>query len=79
MKILTGTSILNVRLINPYLYRVPMSNKHELRYSTLEIETQVSVVTGSSSRIGLETSVLLAENGFHTYASVSIILKNQKH
>jgi len=54
-----------------------MSNKHEPRYSTLENETQVSVVTGSSGGIGLETSVLLAENGFHTYASVRNLEKSK--
>jgi NAD(P)-dependent dehydrogenase (short-subunit alcohol dehydrogenase family) len=33
---------------------------------------QVAVVTGSSSGIGFETSVLLARNGFYTYATMSI-------
>jgi NAD(P)-dependent dehydrogenase (short-subunit alcohol dehydrogenase family) len=32
--------------------------------------TKVAVVTGSSSGIGYETSLLLARNGFHTYATV---------
>ena len=31
---------------------------------------EVAVVTGSSSGIGLETSLLLAKNGFHTYATM---------
>jgi NAD(P)-dependent dehydrogenase (short-subunit alcohol dehydrogenase family) len=32
--------------------------------------TKVAVVTGSSSGIGYETSLLLARNGSHTYATV---------
>lgn len=32
--------------------------------------SSVAVVTGSSSGIGLETSLLLARSGFHTYATV---------
>ncbi len=31
---------------------------------------QVAVVTGSSSGIGFETSLMLARNGFHTYATM---------
>ncbi len=31
---------------------------------------KVAVVTGSSSGIGFETSILLAKNGFHTFATV---------
>lgn len=31
---------------------------------------RIAVVTGSSSGIGFETSVLLARNGFYTYATV---------
>jgi NAD(P)-dependent dehydrogenase (short-subunit alcohol dehydrogenase family) len=31
---------------------------------------QVAVVTGSSSGIGYETSLTLARNGFHTYATM---------
>jgi NAD(P)-dependent dehydrogenase (short-subunit alcohol dehydrogenase family) len=33
------------------------------------------VVTGSSSGIGFETSLLLAKNGFHTYATVKMLTK----
>ncbi|MDQ6669032.1 MAG: short-chain dehydrogenase/reductase, partial [Thermoproteota archaeon] len=29
---------------------------------------KVALVTGSSTGIGFETSVLLARNGFHTYS-----------
>jgi len=36
---------------------------------------RVALVTGSSSGIGFETSVLLAKNGFHTYAAVRNIKK----
>jgi short-subunit dehydrogenase len=54
-----------------------MANKYELKDSTLENETRVAVVTGSSSGIGLETSVLLAENGFHTYAAVRNLEKSK--
>jgi len=38
---------------------------------------RVALVTGSSSGIGFETSVLLARNGFHTYAAVRNIKKSQ--
>src|SRR5919201_2323943 len=31
---------------------------------------KIAVVTGSSSGIGFETSLLLAKHGFHTYATV---------
>jgi len=33
---------------------------------------RVAVVTGSSSGIGFETSLTLARNGFHTFASCVI-------
>ncbi len=32
--------------------------------------SQVAVVTGSSTGIGFETSLVLARNGFHTYATM---------
>ena len=32
--------------------------------------TKVAVVTGSSSGMGLETSLILARNGFYTYATM---------
>jgi NAD(P)-dependent dehydrogenase (short-subunit alcohol dehydrogenase family) len=35
-----------------------------------EEEEKIAVVTGSPSGIGFETSLLLAKNGFHTYATV---------
>ena len=31
---------------------------------------EVAVVTGSSTGIGFETSLALARNGFHTYATM---------
>jgi NAD(P)-dependent dehydrogenase (short-subunit alcohol dehydrogenase family) len=39
----------------------------------------VALVTGSSSGIGLETALLLARNGFKTYASMRNLEKFQKH
>jgi NAD(P)-dependent dehydrogenase (short-subunit alcohol dehydrogenase family) len=33
-------------------------------------EEEVAVVTGSSSGIGFETSLMLATKGFHTYAAM---------
>lgn len=41
-------------------------------------EQKVAVVTGSSSGIGLETSLELARNGFYTYASMRNIEKSKK-
>jgi NAD(P)-dependent dehydrogenase (short-subunit alcohol dehydrogenase family) len=38
-------------------------------------EEKVAVVTGSSSGIGFETSLLLAKNGFRTYATVRNVAK----
>jgi NAD(P)-dependent dehydrogenase (short-subunit alcohol dehydrogenase family) len=40
--------------------------------------TKVAVVTGGSSGIGFETSVLLARNGFYTYATMRNIDKSNK-
>jgi NAD(P)-dependent dehydrogenase (short-subunit alcohol dehydrogenase family) len=37
----------------------------------------VALVTGSSSGIGFETSLLLARNGFHTYASMRDLKKSK--
>jgi NAD(P)-dependent dehydrogenase (short-subunit alcohol dehydrogenase family) len=33
-------------------------------------DQKVAIVTGSSSGIGFETSLILARNGFHTYATM---------
>ena len=39
-------------------------------------EQSIAVVTGSSSGIGLETSLLLAKNGFYTYATMRDTFKS---
>ena len=49
-------------------------NKDRRGISNLE---KVALVTGSSSGIGFETSVLLARNGFHTYSTVRNLEKSQ--
>jgi NAD(P)-dependent dehydrogenase (short-subunit alcohol dehydrogenase family) len=36
----------------------------------MQQEKTVAVVTGSSTGIGYETSLTLARNGFHTYATM---------
>jgi Short-chain dehydrogenases of various substrate specificities len=36
----------------------------------MDVNYKVAVVTGSSSGIGLETSLVLARNNFHTYATM---------
>ena len=38
----------------------------------------VAVVTGSSSGIGFETSLLLAKSGFYTYATMRILINLTK-
>ncbi len=40
------------------------------------VDQKVAVVTGSSSGIGYETSLLLARNGFHTYATMRNLEKS---
>jgi NAD(P)-dependent dehydrogenase (short-subunit alcohol dehydrogenase family) len=40
-------------------------------------EKNVALITGSSSGIGFETAVLLARNGFHTYASMRNLEKSK--
>jgi NAD(P)-dependent dehydrogenase (short-subunit alcohol dehydrogenase family) len=40
-------------------------------------DEKVALVTGSSSGIGLETALLLARNGFHTYASMRNLEKSK--
>ncbi len=47
---------------------------------TVNIQVQkqnVALVTGSSSGIGYETSLLLAKSGFHTYASMRNLEKSK--
>src|SRR5919197_4455747 len=41
-------------------------------------KTKVAIVTGSSSGIGFETSLLLAKNGFVTYATMRNVGKSNK-
>jgi len=41
-------------------------------------QEKVAVVTGSSSGIGFETSLLLSRNGFYTYATMRNLNKSQK-
>ena len=41
-------------------------------------KTKVAIVTGSSSGIGFETSLLLARNGFFTYATMRNFDKSEK-
>ena len=41
-------------------------------------EKNVALVTGSSSGIGFETAMLLARNGFHTYATMRNLNKSAK-
>jgi NAD(P)-dependent dehydrogenase (short-subunit alcohol dehydrogenase family) len=40
--------------------------------------SSVAVVTGSSSGIGFETSLLLARSGFHTYATMRKLSKSKE-
>ena len=40
---------------------------------------KVAVVTGSSTGIGFETSLLLARNGFYTYATMRDTFKSDKN
>ena len=41
-------------------------------------ETKVAIVTGSSSGIGFETSLLLARNGFLAYATMRNLDKSDR-
>src|ERR671938_621232 len=41
-------------------------------------KTKIAIVTGSSSGIGFETSLLLARNGFFTYATMRNTAKSNK-
>jgi NAD(P)-dependent dehydrogenase (short-subunit alcohol dehydrogenase family) len=36
-------------------------------------QEEIAVVTGSSTGIGFETSLTLARNGFHTYATIRML------
>lgn len=50
----------------------------QLDYSSMTINTRqrVAVVTGSSSGIGFETSLALARNRFHTFATMRNLEKS---
>jgi NAD(P)-dependent dehydrogenase (short-subunit alcohol dehydrogenase family) len=41
-------------------------------------QKKIAVITGSSSRIGFETSLLFARNGFYTYATMRNVDKSSK-
>ena len=43
----------------------------------MQQQNKVAIITGSSSGIGFETSLILARNGFHTYAAVRNLEKSQ--
>jgi NAD(P)-dependent dehydrogenase (short-subunit alcohol dehydrogenase family) len=43
----------------------------------MQEQKNVALVTGSSSGIGFETSLLLARTGFHTYASMRNLEKSK--
>lgn len=47
-------------------------------YNKSSQQGKVAVVTGSSSGIGFETSLLLARKGFYTYATMRNLNKSQK-
>jgi NAD(P)-dependent dehydrogenase (short-subunit alcohol dehydrogenase family) len=49
------------------------------RYRYMQDEKNVALVTGSSSGIGFETALLLARNGFHTYASMRNLEKSRNN
>ena len=42
-----------------------------------ETEKKVAIVTGSSSGIGFQTALILARNGYSTYASMRNIEKSK--
>ena len=46
---------------------------------TVNPDQRVAVVTGSSSGIGFETSLTLARNGFHTYATMRNLEEKSNH
>jgi NAD(P)-dependent dehydrogenase (short-subunit alcohol dehydrogenase family) len=50
-----------------------MSDNHRLQYGP----NKVAVVTGSSTGIGFETSLLLARSGFQTYATMRDLKKSK--
>jgi NAD(P)-dependent dehydrogenase (short-subunit alcohol dehydrogenase family) len=57
-------------LIPYYLFRYKKGNNSSRMDNNDRNKTKVAIVTGSSSGIGFETSLLLARNGFFTYATM---------
>jgi NAD(P)-dependent dehydrogenase (short-subunit alcohol dehydrogenase family) len=53
-----------------------ITHNHRLQTPS-DYNNRVAVVTGSSSGIGLETAILLARSGFHTYASMRNLEKSR--
>jgi NAD(P)-dependent dehydrogenase (short-subunit alcohol dehydrogenase family) len=53
--------------------KLTMSDNHRLQYGS----NRVAVVTGSSTGIGFETSLLLARSGFQTYATMRDLKKSK--
>ena len=51
-----------------------MNNQEKKNINT---DKSVAIVTGSSAGIGLQTSLLLARNGFDTYAGVRNLEKSK--
>ncbi len=49
-----------------------------LKNSTMSSDQKVAVVTGSSSGIGFSTSLMLARNGFRTYATMRDMRQSRK-
>jgi NAD(P)-dependent dehydrogenase (short-subunit alcohol dehydrogenase family) len=51
-----------------------MNNQEKMNINT---DKSVAIITGSSAGIGLQTSLLLARNGFDTYAGVRNLEKSK--
>jgi NADP-dependent 3-hydroxy acid dehydrogenase YdfG len=51
-----------------------MNNQEKMNINT---DKSVAIVTGSSAGIGLQTSLLLARNGFDTYAGIRNLEKSK--
>jgi NAD(P)-dependent dehydrogenase (short-subunit alcohol dehydrogenase family) len=56
--------------------KLTITHNHRLQTPS-DYNNRVAVVTGSSSGIGLETAILLAKSGFHTYASMRNLEKSK--
>ena len=63
----------------PYYLFSYIKNSNSSKLGTDDINrTKVAIVTGSSSGIGFETSLLLARNGFFTYATMRNLDKSDR-